>query len=208
MHVCKEKEYFLSRICDYETKESHKGKSLKEHCGEVLENFDKLYKFYGFTDDILLEAGHFLAYYHDIGKLNAGWDLHQEKKPPHAPKSLEFLHKFNVKFSTKPQLTPLLWYLISKHHGKLRLPEKEINEGVGEVFKLLEVERYWKILRDVNLVGLGDIFGLFKIADALSALAAESKNSAKKIEKLMVKEPKYEEKLIGQMIGFCSVIGR
>jgi len=184
-HVCGEKKYFDDHIREF-TKLSHENKSLKQHCEEIIKYFNMLFDFYSFKEKTLVEIGHFLAYYHDLGKLNPEWKIGKKQNPPHAPKSLEFINKWKIKFNANACLTPYLEYIILKHHGKLDLPtESAKTDGLTAVLKNLPIKKSGVDPRDI-----ADIFGLFKIADTLSATEPRYRD---KIEKLMVKKPRYNE---------------
>ena len=206
MHACKERRHFLEHLEEYKAKKSHPGKTLEQHCRGVLKDFDRLCRFSGIAGETLIEAGHYLTYYHDIGKLDSAWSIDNEKRPPHSPKSLEFLRQWRANFSTKPRLTTLLWYFVLRHHGKLKPVEKiEPSGGVQNfICDVLGKPSYRKIVKQEDPVGLGDIFGLFKIADALSALEVEAEDSAQKIRQQMIKEPRYGREKIKLMIEDVS----
>ncbi|MEM3514841.1 MAG: CRISPR-associated helicase Cas3' [Candidatus Hadarchaeum sp.] len=189
----KETQYFEKNKAEYR-KFSHKNKPLQVHCEEIVRFFKKLSDFYGIQGEVFSAMGEYLAYYHDLGKLEPEWKYDVEPKPPHAPKSYERLEKHGVVFQTRKNLTPILWYMILKHHGRLGRPEQ-----------LHGANALTSYLRNLNIKSLGvdprdlaDVFGLFKIADALSATDPKYRKS---IENQAIKKPKYSSEDIKKVIG-------
>ncbi len=171
IHVCKELQYVEKRIEDLRRAASGHGDSLLEHCLDVGKIFDRLFRFYGFQDDTLLELGHYLSYYHDVGKLE-GWVPGRG----HSMQSVKLLNRDCVKFKSCGQLTHLAWYLISRHHSSLTPPSKVDWRGL-KVMEELDWRRYPDYLQKeigVELVNVADVFGLFKLADAISAYKAKT----------------------------------
>lgn len=209
MHACSARPFFDSNIDIFSRSESHPGKSLREHCEEIVQDFDKLIEFYGFKDEMLREAGHYLSYYHDLGKLSEEWQKSGwEEKVSHAPLAADWLskHRDNFVFLPQKELTPLLMYLIWRHHQTLKRPEK-IKTSVNfwtYVSEILSSKRFDEKLCSTfgkcNIVKLADVFGLFKIADSLSALSVESKKSAEKVRNQMTKKFECTEMAVKNLI--------
>lgn len=168
---------------------------------------DNFFEFYGFTDEIMHKAGHYLSYYHDLGKLSKEWQCgNWKEKPPHTPLSFKWLEQNSEQLSFPPmqKLTPLLWYLIGRHHGSLKSPrkisvpekgfQKDFIEYLGQI-KLTE------IYGTEYLIKLVDIFGLFKVADCLSALSAESERLARNVRTWATRKFKCDEETVKRLIG-------
>jgi len=205
-HQCREAQYFKEHIREYAEKESHENKSLKKHVEEVLDAFNRTYFFYNFDNKALLEIGHYLAYYHDLGKLDEKWDVHKTTKPAHSPLSVSRICQENIEFETQRKLFPLLLYLIYRHHGNLVPPEKmNVTDRYSRYVKTFMCE-YWtsEFLGtdsiDSERIDIADIFGLFKIADALSAADDGSKQFLK-VKELLDKNPQYSEDDVKSMIS-------
>jgi len=167
-HECMESRYLENKAEQINKAESWHGDSLLAHCCDVRETFDRLFEFYDFKNHVLLELGHYLSYYHDIGKL--------EGRPGggHSLISVKLLDRDGVCLNSCKRLTPLAWYFISRHHSSLTLPAK-VDWGDLEDMKRLNWERYVNYLRgEFDPVDLADVFGLFKLADALSSYKAKA----------------------------------
>ncbi|MBX5321269.1 MAG: CRISPR-associated helicase Cas3' [Candidatus Bathyarchaeia archaeon] len=145
-------------------KYSHKGKLLIDHIEEVKQIARDLLRLSNNFSDFNLELLDYLAEYHDYGKLCKKWDL-IGNPPPHSPWSVQWLLENSKKFKDNDKLTYVLWYFILKHHSKLSktVPLQEYKIFIEILRKLLPE---YATEEKINLV---DIFGLFKIADVLSA---------------------------------------
>ncbi|PXF52232.1 MAG: hypothetical protein C4B56_06770 [Candidatus Methanophagaceae archaeon] len=160
------------------SKESHEGKKLGNHIEECKKLTHEFLKFYNLTE--YKEFAEILCYYHDLGKLKAEWNVKNRNNPPHSP--LSFLTLYN-KDKEELEKYPLLGLFILKHHGTLtrmedgdmlrirnEAPEKEkerIDDDLGSWRRNLF--RYVSKLDTALKVDLSDAYGLFKIADILSA---------------------------------------
>jgi len=145
-------------------KYSHEGKTLVTHIREVKNLLENFFDFYDDFSEIYLKTAEYLAEYHDRGKLCKKWRLNGGSFP-HSYWSLQWIWDNKKVFDSHKKLTPILWYFILKHHSRLteRTTIPEGNFLVKEATNLIE-EMDFK--ERVNLV---DTFGLFKIADILSA---------------------------------------
>ncbi|MEM3488649.1 MAG: CRISPR-associated helicase Cas3' [Nitrososphaeria archaeon] len=143
-------------------KYSHKGKLLIEHIGEVKQIARNLLQLSNLEFNV--ELIDYLAEYHDYGKLCKKWTLN-DSPPPHSPWSVQWLLDNSKKFKDNDKITYVLWYFILKHHSKLseRVPFLEYKIFIEILRKLLPE---YTIEEKINMV---DTFGLFKIADVLSA---------------------------------------
>lgn len=151
------------------SKESHPNKPLQRHIEEIKKNLSSFYEFYHFPDEIK-EAIEYIVEYHDYGKLYKDWNVRNEKNPDHSPLSVKYLmeNKILPKNENVKRLTYVLWYLIYKHHSPLN---KIIKNDNSELRPLLRrVEGIVKTLDFAYVINLVDAFGLFKIADACSAM--------------------------------------
>jgi len=146
-------------------KYSHEGKVLAEHIKEIKETVKSFIDFYGNFPKISFKIADYLAEYHDYGKLCKEWTLKQERPPPHSPWSLQWVYNKGKKFEPKVDLTVVLWYFILKHHSKLN--------DIISLRKYRPIIEYIKYqIPNLNFkekINLVDTFGLFKIADILSA---------------------------------------
>lgn len=165
-----------------EEKLSHENKTLRKHIEEVSLLLDNFLKFYNF-DQKYFKIADFLAEYHDYGKLHRDWEM--GKKSGHSHHSYEYLLEKNIVFEDK-KLNPVLQFLILRHHSILskrigeRLSERKI-EIKGKEFPLRAVfevvtedklkETIYSLSKNKKqeLINLSDVFGLFKLADTLSA---------------------------------------
>ena len=156
-----------------DVKYSHEGKVLSDHIKEVKSYLRKFLDFYGGFSELHHRAADYLAEYHDYGKLCSKWSLNEGyRPPPHSPWSIQWLmdnQKILGDSEEDKRLTLILWYFILKHHSKLT--------------KIIPVD-YYKSLADIveehvretgfkEKIDLVDVFGLFKIADILSASGKE-----------------------------------
>jgi len=188
----RELDYYERHKPEYE-KSSHRDKPLRVHCEEVAFYVHKLCNFYNINDEVLQAVGEYLAYYHDLGKLASDWQYDNPQKPPHSPKSLEMLRKDRVLFQTMKGLTPILYYMVLKHHGRLSLPAQfDGADALTFYLRSIDLRTFRVDPRD-----LADIFGLFKIADALSA--ADPKHRPH-IERFMTKRPNYSQESVKNLI--------
>lgn len=181
---------FKNKLCreweDKHEKPSHEGKVLAEHIEEVKKNVRNLLSFYSDFPGIFFKVADYLAEYHDYGKLCKAWTLEKKRPPPHSPWSLQWLIDRSEKFEPRADLTCILWYFVLKHHSKLNfLSLREYRPIIDyirhQIPKLDFKER-------VNLV---DTFGLFKIADILSARNNES---------FVLKPPSIDEEKVKNVI--------
>ena len=170
-------------------KHSHEGKSLVRHIEEVKHTLKQFLAFYDDFPEIYHEVAYYLAEYHDYGKLCKNWDISRSEKPPHSPMSVEWLMNNAKLFESDKEWTFILWYFILKHHSRL----SDIS-GMRKYKPLVdEVKRKAKEIDIKNRVDLVDVFGLFKIADILSAAN----------EFFKPKSPEVNEKIVKAIIGDC-----
>jgi CRISPR-associated endonuclease/helicase Cas3 len=159
---------FKDKLCkDWDNKHkkySHKGKTLAKHINEVKGAVKSFLNFYGDFPEISFEVADYLAEYHDYGKLCKEWTLNQKRPPPHSPWSFQWI-KENGKIFEPKELTYVLFYFILKHHSKLNtaIGIREYSPIIDFLNSLIPKIDFEK---RINLV---DTFGLFKIADILSA---------------------------------------
>lgn len=204
---------------------SHSNKSLEKHIKEMKEDLEKLLNFYDIdtwvigrlSTNLIKEIGYFLSEYHDKGKLHREWSVENEKRVRHSEKSLEWLYEVGGgKFYFEPfrRYSPILHYLILKHHGKLsrqisfRSKNEDLQEYVNNFFKggALELIRLLKELEFEDRINIIDVFGLFKICDVASS---EDKRFSIIYEAsdqmsdtfIPLKRPKFSEKLIRNLLG-------
>ena len=158
------------------SKQSHKGKSIYQHIKECKEFAKQFLSFYSLDEyeDFVKN----LCYYHDLGKLK-NFDPTRRDNPPHSPYSLSFV--LNQAISDQEFLSP--WFVL-KHHGILTrdidemrishyLPpdcevDRELFKGKVEQYKKKLLISLPKMAEDAK-INLCDVFGLFKLADIISA---------------------------------------
>lgn len=155
-------------------KQSHKGKLLATHIAEVKNLLTQFLNFYDDFPEIFYEMAGYLAEYHDYGKLCKDWRLNVGKKlPPHSPMSLQWLWDrseiFDSSrkwvFESSEEWTFFLWYLILKHHSRL-------TDTIGALRYQRLIDELQPRLDKIDTkckIDFVDLFGLFKIADVLSA---------------------------------------
>jgi len=190
----KESNYFEQHKTEYE-KYSHPGKPLSIHCSEVLDYSTELLDFYNIDDKVLSAITEFLSYYHDLGKLEPDWNCEATNRPFHSPKSVERLLRDRILLESRKELTPIVYYLILKHHGKLNRPSEtnylwknlHVFDAIFRFLKAKELREYF-YKYSVDPTKLVDVFGLFKIADALSATETKYHQT---VRNLMVEKPNY-----------------
>lgn len=182
-HQCYVKDFFEENIQNYYMKESHKGKSLYQHTQEVVKWFDRFAEFYQITDPYLIEFGHYLAYYHDLGKLDRRWSIQNEKNIPHSPLSVCMLLKNKVAFPIDKKLSLLLLFLVGKHHSSitkkwnLNFISNDIKSSTIPLEEIIQNNRFIETLGDRNKrIDLIDVFGMFKVADVISASSKPEKS--------------------------------
>ena len=157
---------------------THTGRhSLYKHSLETAQILDELLKFYDLENDLYRVIGRFLAYYHDLGKLRT------LPGQPHAPESFKELIKNRVEFkAVNDPLWVVLLYLVVLHHSRLRKPRlwdpvlREFAKHAILYRSLREIEKRYEISR----IDIADLFGLFKIADAVSAYGGDYRKFLKK----------------------------
>jgi CRISPR-associated endonuclease/helicase Cas3 len=190
----KETSYFEQHKKEYE-KYSHPGKPLSLHCTETEDYSTELLHFYNIGDEISSAITEFLSYYHDLGKLDPDWSCEATSRPFHSPRSVSRLLKDQVLLESRKELTPIIYYMILKHHGKLKPPREVDNAWTNlrdfdSLFRFLKAKNLREYLCkfDTNATKLADVFGIFKIADALSATETKHHQT---VRDLMVEKPNY-----------------
>lgn len=204
---------FKDKLCkewdDKCKKHSHEGKKLAEHIDEVKELVDGFLNFYGDFPDISFKVAEYLAEYHDYGKLCKEWTLNQKRPPPHSPWSFQWI-KENRKIFEPKKLTFVLLYFILKHHSKL-----DDTISIREYSPIIDYLRY--LIPEISFeerINLVDTFGLFKIADILSASNRlfNPRNPPIKIEKIKriigdrIDNDRWRQQLELQRIGKIGVL--
>lgn len=155
---------------DPQTKESHPGKPLSQHVKEVCDLFSKFTDFYD-IEESHKELVKWVARYHDCGKLDPSWYIGNPRNPPHAERSIAYMRESGIIEELKRRLglsRYLIIYLILKHHSAL---QDETSSSDGEL-KLLCQEGIRNLVNQKSFrerVDIADSFGLFKLADVLSA---------------------------------------
>ena len=160
------------------SKESHEGKKLGEHIEECKKLTAEFLKFYNLTK--YREFANLLCYYHDLGKLKPEWSVKNKSNPPHSPHSFLTLYNTNKE---KLRKYPLLGLFILKHHGTIRriedgdilrirneAPEKEREKIDNDIINWRKnLYGYISKLDTPSKIDFVDTYGLFKLADVLSA---------------------------------------
>ncbi|MFH8120128.1 MAG: CRISPR-associated helicase Cas3' [Candidatus Aenigmatarchaeota archaeon] len=152
-------------------KESHPNKCLYCHVDEVKRIFNRFVDFLNFSKSSktykLIEK---VIEYHDTGKLNPDWNFNA--KISHSFFSCKYFEETIEKENRKP--TPedaLILFLILKHHGSLKpITKYEEYEKIIESFKVNKLgEWFFSNFSKEDRIELADLYGIFKIADCLSA---------------------------------------
>ncbi|AFU57332.1 putative CRISPR-associated protein, Cas3` and Cas3`` domain protein [Candidatus Nitrososphaera gargensis Ga9.2] len=175
---------------ELDQKLSHQGKTLLTHINEVKALGKDLLDFYGLNKEYH-EILDYLAEYHDYGKRSNKWSINNDKNPPHSPLSVRYCIDNKCYFKEDTKLTNILWYLIFKHHGSLGDVIRDYN-GVKPFIERRIIEKRIKELDFDHRVNLIDTFGLFKVADALSA---------SNLQRFKMELPEVNEGIVKRIIG-------
>ncbi len=160
----------LIRWDDPNTKESHPDKPLRKHLDEVEKLFNRFSDFYSmkqWSRDLIRP----IILHHDDGKLNPAWDIGNKWRPPHSEPSIEYMIQKNLldKLETEnKRFYHLILYLILKHHSPLTDYTGSNSDDLKYLCGNLVRPLIWTIDRN-DRIEIADAFGLFKLADALSA---------------------------------------
>ncbi len=153
------------------SKLSHPGKTLKQHIEEVESTLDKLLSFYDIKDPLIINIAHYIARYHDMGKLYPGWSINNKHNPRHSQLSVYWTIENKEIFEMDKKLQFILWHLILKHHTSInkKTPCIEVDDIANILNNLVsEVD---KVLENIDFdtrVNIVDSYGFFKIADVVS----------------------------------------
>jgi len=194
----------MNKWMSKEVKLSHPNKTLEKHILEVKSFLHNLLKFYRF-DENYFKVGDFLSEYHDSGKLHVSWEV--GKKRGHSHLSYQYLLEKDIKL--KEEIDPILYFLILKHHSPLSKRIRPLLVEINGESRPLEI--YFEVLKEeVNMtieklgkekiVNLVDVFGLFKIADILSA-SYNSANEEEMKKYSTIKAPEVREDIVRKLIG-------
>jgi len=149
---------------DFRNKNSHENKSLLQHVRECESLSGRLIDLIYPDERYLRNFVNALAIVHDLGKLLPEWELGVKPKFRHAVKGFEILREIWERkhlpgmLSLNEELTEALLYFVNKHHSSLIF---------DEYFR-----RFDNILQcsnSVQRIKLADAFGIFKLADIVSA---------------------------------------
>lgn len=151
-------------------KESHPNKCLYCHVDEVKRIFKKFIDFYRLSKekDIIGIIEEVISY-HDYGKLHPEWGF--GKGIPHSNRSAQYYLEQRKNLCDRDLLVA---FLILHHHGTLR-PQTAFNEfkKLEEAFSTLQPgdlrDWFFQEFPFKRRVSLADAYGLFKLADCLSA---------------------------------------
>jgi len=152
---------------DVSKKFSHENKPLSDHIKEVKEIGKRLLDFYELTG-ISYDVLDYLAEYHDYGKRYKNWHWNDKHKPPHSPLSVKYLIDNRIYLKAQKEWTDVLWYLILKHHGSLGYTPRDYY-GIKPYIDRLRIKKIVEKIDFDSKIDLTDLFGLFKLADTLSA---------------------------------------
>ncbi|MCM8787734.1 MAG: CRISPR-associated helicase Cas3' [Candidatus Omnitrophica bacterium] len=159
------------------SKLSHEDKTLKTHIEEVFKISKSLLNFYN-INSLYEKVAEYLAFYHDLGKLQKDWKIdNQNKNPSHSDESIRIILKYLKKFfKEKKEYQLILLFFILKHHGQLNLGKFKIDNYEFCIKENLEK------LSFIEKVSLVDTFGIFKLSDSISANLKKYENLDKKID--------------------------
>lgn len=152
-------------------KESHPNKSLYCHVDEIKRIFNRFIDFLNLSKNSkaykIIEK---VIEYHDAGKLHPDWNFCSNI--PHSFYSCKYFEDIIRKEGRKPtEEDVLILFLILKHHGSLKPATKyKEYEGIVESLKVGELRKwFFSSFSKEERIELADFYGLFKIADCLSA---------------------------------------
>jgi len=158
-------------------KETHPNKTFMEHAKECSDLAIKLVRKFYHSDVEKEELERFvvvLSVLHDLGKLNTGWSLTLRRRPPHSPKSAEWILKCGKGRWLSGCYDELLAYFVRMHHSSLLhyslLRRRWFNP---KVLKCISKEKKIKLV---------DAFGIFKLADLASAAGIPQNSILKQYE--------------------------
>ena len=149
-------------------KDSHKDKRLKDHINEIDVIYNEFADFYN-IEKWARDLTKPIIRYHDHGKLNPAWNYYDPNKPLHSEYSLRYLKEKNLIKEIKgldPDLWPVILYLILKHHSSLY--DGNRSKGYEDLCRDHVRRQIRKRVKEKRIEFV-DSFGLFKIADCLSA---------------------------------------
>ncbi len=165
--------------------EDGKEKTLIEHIDEIKKISWNILKKHYIVNENNLSIISELAENHDRGKLYPGWNVNNDKNPPHSALSFYlYLLKNNIVNENANLRIP---FLILKHHSILRkpqytkmwineniiknLPEKNISLHSQDFQKLIKRLIDFTSNKDNYLENIvySDLFGIFKTSDIFSA---------------------------------------
>lgn len=163
---------------------SHENKSLKNHIEEIITVGSALIDFYH-LNSLSKKVLSYLAFCHDLGKLQKEWRIENLKKnPSHSEESIRIIInqlRSAYRFKEKKEYEILLLYFIKQHHSSLK---KRVFELDNYVFDL---NNNLKSLSFNEKIFLVDTFGIFKIADSISADSRNFKDVERKINQIVKK---------------------
>ncbi|RLF61133.1 MAG: CRISPR-associated helicase Cas3' [Thermoplasmata archaeon] len=178
-------------------KESHPNKCLFCHVDEVRRIFRRFAKFFEIdSDKEVLDIIEKVIEYHDKGKLHKDWSIENENRVTHSDKSAEY-YKKDLSGRVPTEKDVLITYLILKHHASLSTTTSF--EGFARLIESFKVPgaplNRWFFegkFKDIKRrILLADLYGLFKLADCLSAsgntsyLPVKPRIDIKEIEKIL-----------------------
>jgi CRISPR-associated endonuclease/helicase Cas3 len=161
------------------SKETHVGKSYRDHGKECYELVNKLMRdVYSFPED-LVKLALLFSELHDVGKLLPSWSLSQKRRPYHAIEGAEWLLRDGLDLLTDPY-GKLLVYAVMTHHSPLHVPWG-VSRAVEKAEKIAQ-RNYYKCRTLINALNeiikeverstrfdIVDAIGIAKLADIISA---------------------------------------
>lgn len=168
---------------DIHVKESHPKKPLDKHIKEVknfYEELRSLFRIYRIDDeiDLLIDL---VIQYHDMGKLHPRWRV-GKKGARHSEYSVLWLlcnrdslnRTLNSYSICRNGFIKTLYMLIFKHHSTINLTPPSVKDhNLRKVFSNDMIwHDYYEYIKNLDFkdrIRLADLYGLFKIADILSA---------------------------------------
>lgn len=154
-------------------KETHLGKTFEEHVKECASLAVKLVRKLYHSDSERAKLERFiiaLCALHDVGKLNPCWNL-TSRPPPHAPRSAQYILSRNKKPWLNTHYDELLAYFVYVHHSSLKTPvlllRRQLPDELQRYFR--RIDKFLERLSLEDRIRLVDAFGIFKLADIVSA---------------------------------------
>lgn len=163
---------------------SHPGKKISDHIREIVNIGEELLSFYNINKDKSLFLK-YLAIFHDLGKLQKEWWFDNPKKPKHSIPSVEITLEYYLNKLRELSWPEILLFLIAKHHSSLKKGKIDF-EFKGRKYSISIEGKIDKLAKEER-IELVDTFGIFKLADSLSAEVEREEDLSVKLNRITTK---------------------